>query len=566
MSYLPCQTLMRLLIPTLLSTSLLCALAFNAHAQSREAATAKSNLPDIGSSAESVITPSDETLYGKAVLRQIRYSGELLDDALLTDYLQGMGERIARQGERSEQTYTFFFLKSRDINAFATLGGYVGMNAGLFLTAMREDEVAAVLAHEISHVTQRHVLRAYERRSKDTLPIMLATLGAILVAQSAGGRSSGEATEAAVASGMALLQQRAIDYTRDNEYEADRVGIQTLAKAGYDPIAMADFFARMSRAMRSTIGGDEGPEFLRTHPVTTTRISEAKDRAEKVRVIGFVPPPPPLASLNPLLPTHLLDTRTRPGPVDRQWFAWAQARMRVLSASSPTVALDELRQRRQANPDGFGAADRYGLALAQIQVGEFSLALQELARLQGQDSPWWVDLAVAEAQYLGGHRALGRASFEQLSQTKPNNRAVALTFANVLIRTGEQAEGLRAQAVLRPLLLTQGDDPDLQTSFARASELAGDPVRAAEAHAEAALLAGGAEDALNQLNALKQRDDLDYYQRARIDARIVEITPWVLELRERGRKASERPQYSNATLRNPGTQTGWKVEASTGSH
>ncbi|MEZ5456421.1 MAG: M48 family metalloprotease [Lysobacteraceae bacterium] len=548
-------------VRSLLTATVLCALSLQTSAQSLDSAAPKSTLPDIGSSAESVITPGDEVLYGKAVLRQIRYSGELLDDALLTDYLQSMGERIARQGERTEQPYTFFFMKSREINAFATLGGYVGMNAGLFLTATREDEVAAVLAHEISHVTQRHVLRAYERRSKDTLPIMLATLGAILVAQSAGGNSSGEATEAAVASGMALLQQRAIDYTRDNEYEADRVGIQTLAKAGYDPRAMADFFARMARAMRSTIGGDEGPEFLRTHPVTTTRISEAKDRAEKVRVTGFVPPPRATSS-NPLLPAHLLDTRTSIHAVDRTWFAWAQARMRVLSARSPTIAIDELQQREQADVAQFGAPDRYALALAKIQIGEYDIALRELTSLREQGAPWWVDLAIAEAQYLGGHRALARDSFEQLSRARPDNRAIALTYASSLIRSGEKDEGQRAQAVLRPLLLTQGDDPDLQSSFARASELAGDPVRAGEAHAEAALLAGGAEDALNQLNALKQRDDLDYYQRARIDARIVEITPWVLELRERGRKASERQQISASALQHSDERLGWRVGTS----
>ena len=548
-------------VRSLLTATLLCALSLQTSAQTLDSAAPKSSLPDIGSSAESVITPGDEVLYGKAVLRQIRYSGELLDDPLLTDYLQAMGERIARQGERTEQPYTFFFMKSRDINAFATLGGYVGMNAGLFLTATREDEVAAVLAHEISHVTQRHVLRAYERRSKDTLPIMLATLGAILVAQSAGGNSSGEATEAAVASGMALMQQRAIDYTRDNEYEADRVGIQTLAKAGYDPLAMADFFARMSRAMRSTIGGDEGPEFLRTHPVTTTRISEAKDRAEKVRVTGFVPPPQAMSS-NPLLPAHLLDTRTSITAVDRSWFAWAQARMRVLSARSPTSAIDELQQRQQADAAQFGEPDRYALALARIQIGEYDTALQELTALREQAAPWWVDLAIAEAQYLGGHRALGRDSFERLTRARPDNRAIALTFASSLIRSGEKDEGLRAQAVLRPLLLSQGEDPDLQSSFARASELAGDPVRAGEAHAEAALLAGGAEDALNQLNALKQRDDLDYYQRARIDARIVEITPWVLELRERGRKASERQQISASAQQDSPTRRGWRVGTS----
>src|SRR5690606_6617858 len=149
--------------------------------------------------------------------------------------------RLGANSDRPEQRYVLFMLKDRQINAFATLGGYIGMNAGLVLTAEREDEVAAVLAHEIAHVTQQHVLRGVERAQRDQVPILLGMLAAIVVAQAAGGTSSGDASQAALVGAMSLIQQNQINYTRSNEAEADRIGIRTLSRSGYDADAMAGF-------------------------------------------------------------------------------------------------------------------------------------------------------------------------------------------------------------------------------------------------------------------------------------------------------------------------------------
>src|SRR5690606_3289468 len=141
------------------------------------------------------------------------------------------------------------------INAFATLGGYIGMNAGLVLAAESEDEVAAVLSHEIAHVTQQHVLRGAERAQTDSIPILRAMLGAIAIAQSCAGTSSDDAAMAAIATAQGLAVQRQIDYTRANESEADRLGIRTLARGGYTPGAMASMFERMQAASRTNQGG-----------------------------------------------------------------------------------------------------------------------------------------------------------------------------------------------------------------------------------------------------------------------------------------------------------------------
>ena len=494
-------------------------------------------LPEIGSSAAQLISPAEEARYGREMLGEFRRLGYLVEDPLVEAWLQDLGHGLAARSDRPEQAFRFFLVQSRQVNAFATLGGYVGVNAGLVLLAEREDEVAAVVAHEISHATQRHIVRSVEAAQKDALPITLAMLGALVAAQQAGGNS--DASQAAIAGGLALMQQRQINYTRSNEHEADRIGIQILARSGFDPIAMADFFARLQRATRSQ--GDAVPDYLRTHPVTTTRISEAKDRAEKM------PRPAPISEpsngpINPLLPGNWQSAVALASGPDADLFALARERLRVLSAETASEALAAYSLN---NADADLPAQRYGKALALLASGKAERALPLLDQLlvearQGSDAhQLWFALPRAEALFRAGREQQAEQAYEGLLQQQPRNRAVALSYAQMLIEQNSVESGKRAQRVLRPLLATDLDDAFMQTSFARASELAGDTVRAAEAHAEAAFLSGRAEDALNQLVRLKEQNELDYVQRARIDARIAEMTPIVLELRKRGIRPGE---------------------------
>ena len=529
---------MRILLPVA-ALSLALGLACGARAQT-------TGLPDIGSSAAEVIDPRMEANYGAYMLYELRRMGLVLDDPLIDSWLQAMGYRLAASSDTPRQSFTFFMLRDRQINAFATLGGYVGMNAGLVLTAETEAEVAGVMAHEIAHVSQRHVLRAVERAQKDQIPILLAMIGAIAASQAASNASSSgddsgsNGTAAAVAGAMALMQQRQIDYTRSNESEADRVGIQTLARAGYEPGGMADFFERMQRVTRANSGGYQLPEYLRSHPVTTTRISETRQRAQQLAAAGTGRAPAPRGLANPLLPGpfSLGDSRAF-GAGDH--FGWARERLRVLSAPDPAASLREYRALARAPDARAGDPRTYGLALAQLRAGYPAEAEETLKDLLGRHpGDLWLELAQAEAASVAGKRDLSRQRFDALLQKHPENRAVRLTYAEALADAATPAAGRRAQEVLRPLLSDSAVDPLFQRSFARASELAGDLVRAGEAYAEAAFLNGRAVDALNQLDALKQRDDLDYYQRARIEARMAAITPIVLEMRRQGIDAHEQ--------------------------
>jgi predicted Zn-dependent protease len=500
-------------------------------------AHAQATLPDMGSSAAELLTPQQENEYGAYMLYQLRRYGMLLEDPLVEDWLAGMGQRLAAASEKPGQPYTFFLMGDRQINAFATLGGYVGTNAGLLLSAETEDEVAGVLAHEISHVTQRHVLRAVERANKDRLPIMLAMLGAVLAAQKAD--RPGDAAQAAITGGYALAVQRQLDYSRANESEADRIGIQTLARAGYDPVGMGDFFERMARLTRGNSGGYTLPDYLSSHPVTTTRISEARDRAARLRE-ETVPAVATTTSASPLLLPAFAGAGGATATTPVRMFAWARERVRVLSADSAAESVREYDALAKAAGGKLTSAQRYGQALAQVRHGQPAAAEATLQDL-GRDAPdnLWIDLALAEAAHAARKEALARERFDALLRTHPQNHAVSLSYAIVLNEIGDAAAGRRAQEVLRPLLADGGSDALLQKSFARASELAGDPARAGEAYAESAWLNGRADDALAQFTELLKRDDLDYVQRARIESRIADLTPAVLELRRQGIKPGE---------------------------
>ena len=504
----------------------------------------ETRLPDIGSSAAELLTPARQAEYGSLMLSQLRHYDLVLEDPLIEDWLQSVGHRLAASSDKPEQSFTFFMLRDRQFNAFATLGGYVGTNAGLVLNAESEDEVAGVLSHEVAHVTQSHTLRAVERARKDSVPILLAMLGAIAVAQSSGGNSSDDASMAALYSAQALIQQRQLDYSRDNESEADRLGIQTLARAGYDVDAMASMFTRMQSISRVNRGGERerAPDYLSTHPVTTTRISEAKARADEIHkhahTIGTGTTATPAGSGNPLLPAHLGLTAAGSSAGNTLTFGWARERIRVFSANTAVQAAEEYERIRRSKP--LTDAQRYGLAIARQRNGEYAASIRELAPLLARyPDDAWLAISTAESEARLGQTDAADARLDALLKRMPDHRPTALSYARLLAERNTVEAGRRAQAVLRPLAASAKDDPVFQQTFARACEVAGDPVRAGEAHAEAEYLNGRPERALIQLNTLLRRDDLDYYARSRIEARVAAITPTVLELRDQGVRDDE---------------------------
>jgi len=545
---------------------------------------ADTRLPNLGSSAGNIASPEEQRQYGFYVLHELRNQNAVLDDALLADYLNTLGYKLVSYSPQPDQPFTFFIVRDNEINAFALPGGFVGVNAGLITTSDTEGELAAVLAHEVSHVTQNHLIRAVEAEQKMT-PLMLAgMLLAVVAASKSSPYSTSNSDIGAIAAVQGLAEQMRINFTRADEAEADRVGIATLAKAGFDPDAMAGFFERMQRALRPGFDENDIPALLMDHPVTTTRISEAKARAEQIKkeyrpvvTVGDVQAAPKelagkadvqpavdgsakngsaaasageatgkpapistgslLASIGPA-------ARPNPGvlrPVQptaeqraraQAYYELMRERVRVLASARPgeliTYYADNLRNHKEFDTP----ANRYGHALAMIQGGKAKQAiepLQKLAVAEPENLVFQIALGTAELQTGARDAALQR--YARMQKSFPNNRALALAHADALLQYGDKAAGKQAQEMLRSQIAKDDEDPALQTTFARACELAGDPVRAGEAHATAAYLNGRAEDALNQLKDIAKRSDLDYYQRTRVEALIAAMTPLVLDYR-----------------------------------
>ncbi|MCC6593279.1 MAG: M48 family metallopeptidase [Xanthomonadales bacterium] len=461
------------------------------------------DLPDLGDSSARMLSVEKEREYSEGLLRQLRNYDLSITDPELVEYLETLAYRLVQSSGRSEIHFHFELIDVPVVNAFASPGGLVVTFSQLMLHAETESELAGVLAHEIAHVTQRHITRRMESSMEDLLPILLGTVALAIATQ-----GQGDGAQAALAGGMALLQQRQINFTRANEHEADRVGIQTLAKAGFDPIGMGDFFARIGALHRTQ--GEKPPEYLQTHPVTATRVAEAKARADKLRA-----------------GTQLTSLE----------FMLMRERLRVLSTDDlPALVRFYQDAKRASEIDPRALA--YGLALAQSRLGEAAEAHAALEKLAAKDPQRLsYQLALAESERGARDFDAANARYQRLLEARPGHRVISIAYARSQIERDGQEAGRRAAEVLRPLMSLHGDDPALQELYARANELAGQPVRAAEAYAQSYFLRGKFEDALRQLEQTAARDDLDYYDRARIDAQVAEWQPIVL--RER-RRAEER--------------------------
>ena len=518
-------------------------------------------LPDLGSSANALISPQEAQDYGAMMLQQMRALDMVVDDPLLDDYINNLGFRLVANSAKPKDHFAFFIAKDPVINAFSAPGGYIGINSGLIQITRSEDELAAVMSHEIGHITQNHLQRAYESAKKDTPLMALIALGAI----AAGGAAGGQAAAATLLGGQGVLMQKQINFTRKDEAEADRTGIETLTKSGYDPNAMAGFFQRMEDEMSADSGGINVPSLLLDHPVTAQRISDAKARAgaliaaRKLQPSGnlldkerWAQQTAPIAYVKD--PTALLAARA--GGHGPSTYLLMRERVRVLSddAYRMTNYYSGLLSRQDGRYDT--PENRYGYALALIRSGQGAKAVGLLQPLVEQHPDNLIlRLGLADARLQAGQRAAALALYATLNTESPRNKAIGLAYANALTLGGTREQAGQAAELLRPML-EDTDEPSLYTAYARASERAGQTVRAGEAYAQASYLSGRPFDAMEQLKGLLKRSDLDYYARARIQAHIAELTPLVLELRKRKVATDDNPDGNSQTQQQfgPGCQ------------
>ncbi len=455
------------------------------------------DLPDFGDSAGSVVSPEYERRLGKIFLNQVRHFASVSKDPEVESYIQSLGYKLASHSDNNEQPFTFFVVNDSGINAFAGPGGIIGMNSGVILNSSNESELAAVMAHEISHVTQRHLARQFEEASKYSLLNTAALIGAILI-----GISNPEAGMAAMTGAAGLAAQNSANFTRANEQEADRIGMQVLVSAGYDPRGMPAFFEKLQQLSRYSQSA--APEFLRTHPLTTSRIADSRARAEEF-------------PLNEFTNSHSYDL--------------IRYKLFVTSSKTPKDAISAL---RQILDEYTGAANeklpiRYGLAYAYIGDREFARAKQQVDYLL-KDDPDDVaylllaaKLETAQSNYNGAFTV-----FKKAYGLYPDYRPVVMAYSKALLDVNN---GKEARNVLKNYERHHQHDLESYSLLGQAEAMLGNEIETAIIQSEYYYLAAQTRLAVDKLTFIKQQYQIDYYQEQRINARMEEFK-YELELEE----------------------------------
>ncbi|MGH8631618.1 MAG: beta-barrel assembly-enhancing protease, partial [Burkholderiales bacterium] len=407
------------------------------------------DLPDIGDSTGSILSPEFERRLGQAFLNHVRKQANIMDDPEIETYIASIGYRLVAHSDNNTQPFTFFVINDPLINAFAAPGGIVGINSGTVINSESESELAGVVAHEIAHVTQKHMARSVEMQSKLTLPMLAAMLGAILIATQ--NPDAGQAAIMAVQGGMVQAQ---INFTRGNEEEADRVGMQLLERSGFDPRGMPGFFEKLQKNSRYFA---QAPEFLRSHPLTTNRIADSLARAETY----------------PRLDAYQ----------ESRSFDFMRAKMIVKSHRDAQAAVnhfrDQLARAEGVDPDG---VLRYGLGQALMEAGDYSGARDLFNGLLARE-PENITFLLAAAEVelrRDGYEDAFRL-FAKAAELYPDYRPLVLNYSRALLIAKRPAEA-------RDLLKKYGknNDPDLTylDYVTRAEAEAGNLVESGIANAE----------------------------------------------------------------------------------
>ncbi len=444
-------------------------------------------LPNLGDASGQVITPKQDKELGAYFMRQVRQAGMVLDDAESTAYLQALGHKLAIYSENPGYGFTFFLVDDASINAFAGPGGYIGANVGLFLAAESESELAGVMAHEIAHVTQRHLARAFQAQERMSLPTTAAILAAILIGATADPSAGAAALTAASAAGI----QSQINFTRANEKEADRVGIQTLADAEFDPYGMPQFFERLQK--NSKLYGTRPPEFLSTHPVTTNRISEATARA---------------------------DTYPRVKEYTSLDFFLLQAKLRVNNFANPRQVLADTR-RYEGKSAGKTPVEQYEFALLLSMNERHNEALPVMQKLHKND-PDRITYRLALGRILRAAKQEQEALdiYKDTLGLYPGEIMVILPYATTLMATGKSD---RAYTLLSEVTSNNDADPQIYKLLAQAAGATNHPVQTHTAMSQYYFLNGYTNQAIEQLKLAEKAPALSAYQTARIQARIANL-------------------------------------------
>ena len=432
---------------------------------------AYAELPELGDPTLKAFSTAEEKKLGLTFYRTLKNNLSFIDDPQLNYYIKNLGQKLASHSDAASKDFKFFIVHSPSINAFAGPDAYIGINSGLFLESSNESQLASVLAHEISHISQRHLARAIDESGSSAIATFATVLAAILL-----GSQDSQVSQAILYSGLAGAQQSAINFTRSNEYEADRIGINILAKTGINPQGMVDFFSTL--LSKSGVGGIE---YLRTHPLNTNRVSEAKDRIKNVQ---------------------------RNYPEDSQDFQFAHARLEVLSSTNSS------NQEKKISTDK-GDISTYKRSLEQIRNNEFSIAIKNLELLANKNNHPWIKLALAEAYLLNKQNQQALSILSKLSEHFPGYLPVTILYTRTLNASSQAQKSIN---ILKHQLQTS-DDPIIHKTLAQAYFKNGQISAALESTGNQYKIEGYYELALQQYEMALQQTNLSITTKQRLQTK-----------------------------------------------
>lgn len=469
------------------------------------------DLPDLGTPSDSTLSPVKEKEIRDSIVNQIYQYDLVMTDPIISDYIEQLGFRLAANSENPKAPFDFFMVNQNVVNASTYPGGLIIIYSGLFLKSDTESELAGVVAHEIAHATQRHLSRFYANAKKNIIPTILGIVGAVAASQLS---DSPDAPVAVLAASSAVQQQNLINFTRAHEYEADRVGINTLKKSNFNPLGMSGFFEKLMRDKPS----DERyqlPEYLRTHPLSINRVSEAKNRAQSDKPIEFV---------------------------ESELYPFVKERIRLFTHNND---IDQAKYYRKLYKDSsmtkITNAELYGYALALYLGNDFDTAYDIISKVKKTDRTSLI-ISVLEANILSGiDWKKSHAKFSQLLRFYPESPIVIEPFIHALQKSPDASHKYYARELARKLVNLYPDNANYYGLLAISNQNVGKSIEANEALAMKEHIIHNNYKSVRILkNILK--NDLDYYQRARIESKITEYENLITDRERNFEKNQELPK------------------------
>ncbi len=474
------------------------------------------DLPSLGDAGSEELSPATERKLGEQIMLEVRRDPDYLSDTETSEYLNHLGYQLVSVSPSRSLDFVFFAIRDPMLNAFALPGGFIGVHTGLVLAAQTESELAGVMAHEIGHVTQRHIARMLAKQ-RESAALALGAMLLALLASRAGGSSSGDMAQAAIVGTQAALIQQQLNFSREAEREADRVGFQTLTDGGFDSRGMEGFFGRLQSGTR--LYESAAPAYLRTHPMTVERISDMQNRTRNLRV------------------------KQRADSLD---FQLIRARLRVLQETTTQGwrdALEYFNGQLKNQTTASEIAARYGIAVAALKLNQPDLAVQAAQaarRLSPAPSPV-LDKVVAEARLVAARTPEERAAAVKMASDNatryPLSSLAVSHYLDVLNQTNQHEEAI---AFLRKQEAISRTQPAYHALLGRSYAALNRRSLQHQSIGEMYALLGAPQAAVNQLELARRANDGDFYTMSEIDARMRDLQAEVKRDREGLKEASRR--------------------------